>query len=246
LHDPKLESLAYDQKLEKIKGRITSDLGPTPVFSKPFFGLEGEHGISHSVIRPVPLGYNIRFQWRVAPLATGWLLLAAILAVLAFMIQWLETSASSNYYPGFLPEIGSEVFGWILKKASLAGLDNSIAGVILQNRAGLIVGLVALAVGALVRSGEHALLRRLLLFPRMCIVIVTFGLLVSALPLLMNVAILQSAYWILAYVLLIMSALSGFFLAMSWFMAAGFGRLLRARRIYKRGLGAEKEWAAWE
>ena len=54
----------------------------------------------------------------------------------------------------------------------------------MQNRGAFIIGVTALGLAALLRTGEHLLLKRLLFVPRVCVILITSSLLLSSLPLL--------------------------------------------------------------
>jgi hypothetical protein len=221
---------------------VRKQLGNTPVHVRPDLQSEGEHTVGHSVIRkPVPLGYSLLFQWRLAPVATGWLLMAVTVCVLAFVSQLLI--AATTLPPPGTPELVDRFLKFI---QSFMSRDANFA----QNRAALVVGVAALATAALVRQNEHSLTKRMLLFPRLCVVFVNVCLLISAVQLLLGNPF-PAGFWTTSLVLLAISGLGLLFLIISLLCAIGVLRRpirrIRHHRNDKRVKAEQRPeyWRVW-
>lgn len=128
----------------------------------------------HTHVNRVPLGYNIGATARMVPATTGSLIMTMGFATLALILQVLLTlhwAAASDLpipFRGGLEEI-----------AQALGTGRGTYDSYVQNRATLLLALVALAAALLVRSGEHPLTKGVLAFTRTCLVALFVGLVVS-------------------------------------------------------------------
>lgn len=198
--------------------RVKSDLGVRPVDCYPNAATHGEHSIGHSVIRTVPSGYSVMFSWRLAPLATGWLFVALLASSLIFVVQILLTSA----------RLGVQISGNIISPVEELGvLAVAPPGVLLQNRTALVLGLIALGVTALLRSGEHPLTKRLLIVPRGAFIVIVTSLLVSNTDHFVGYSVRDG--WL--GLLLVLSAIGWLVIFGSWLTSVGPVRMLRRRRL---------------
>lgn len=207
--------------LEHAKERIETELGVRPVDCYPNAATHGEHSIGHSAIRTVPPGYSVIFNWMLAPLATGWLFVALLASSLIFVVQILLSSA----------RLGVRMTGYVAEPAEeLDALVAANPDVLLQNRTALVLGLIALGVTALLRSGEHPLTKRLLIVPRGAFIVIVTGLLLSNTDHFVDFSLRDA--WL--RVLLVLSAIGWLLIFGSWLNSVGPIRMLRRRRLRRR------------
>lgn len=208
--------------VSRAEERIQKDLGERPIDCYPDFGSDGEHTIAHSVVRPVPPGYSVNFRWRIAPLATGWLMVAFITSTLVVLVQAAYASTR-------------------LGLVSLAALDpdTDIGQAALQNRTTLVLGLVALGLTALLRSGEHPLTKRSLMWPRIEVLVILGSFLATSIDLFVVDPPMPVEG---TEVLILLSTAAWFLLGLSWMMSIGPFR--RRRRTWDRTKLARDYWEA--
>lgn len=249
LRDEDDAELGRKDAKRRIAQQIHKEIGPNPVTVRPETqGRDAEHSKAHSVIGTTPVGYSLMFEWQIAPKSTGWLLVATVTSWAATVAQLFVSGAMAGI-PTDYPPLAHAAFDWVW---SVSGWATGTTGAseinasAKQSRVGFILGLAAIAMTALLRSGEHPLLKRLLIFPRACTLLVTGCLVVSAAPLLLSVDMPASdRVWPTSLYLLLVSLLASVSLSVSWLMAWGFWRRLRRliaahwprwRRVY---------WKAW-
>ena len=166
-----------DAETEAAEERIITDLGAQPIAVIPDLRGGHEHDRVHTQIARVPLGYNLTCRLRMAPAASGWLLLAGPATVMAAALQLLYTGPLRS-----LPWLGPRLGAW-LDRGGLKGTvkNDELGAAVLQNRMTLALAVVALVGTVLLSWGENPLPKRLLLFPRLATVTVLVTLLVSSL-----------------------------------------------------------------
>ena len=206
------------------------------VTSTPEFRHSGETGLIHSTIRPVPFGYSLFIEWKFAPRVDGWLAIAVIAALASLLTQWAITSWLI-IAPEWMPEPLLSFLNWMHEVGRLSrdGGDSAM-----QNRGALVVGLAALTIGALVRSGEHHLLKRMLAVPRVLSVVVTTCLLLSSVPLMIEEVQVAESWHGYFDVLMLLSVVATAGLVSSLLMALG-----PIRHWTRRSPSQARQWKVW-
>jgi hypothetical protein len=229
--------------------RIVRDLGPAPIGVIPDLRGGHEHDRVHTQISQVPLGSNLTCRLRMAPAASGWLLLAGPATLMAAALQVVFMLPGSAASLRSLPWLGPWLADWAHRGGLDGGVTNDELGAaVLQNRMTLALGVVALVGTVLLSWGENPLPKRLLLFPRLATVTVLVTLLVSSLYLIGDRRSLDAADVPLTgppAAMLLLAALSALSVVCAELVA--FGLVRKSRRSLARLVGRPdtRYWKVW-
>lgn len=193
--------------VREAERRVIEDLGPRPVEVSGALAAGQEQARAHTIVRTLPLGYNVFCRWQMVPTANSWLLMAVPVTALAVAIQsylvfgspfLAPDDTSSLPAPANTLPAGGLVSTLVAGQGTVGGTGGSGAGgsgaagaladpgSLLQNRMTLVLGVIAIATTVLLRSGENPLTKRLLLLPRVATVGLIGSLLISSLVLVLD------------------------------------------------------------
>jgi len=196
-----------DGKISSAEAQILKDLGKHPVAATPDIRRDNvEPARVNSTIHPIPLFYGLHVRWRLAASALAWISVAVPVAAAAVVLHAALAlgTVQAGSLPDWVPNSIRADAGWALAattptECGAAPLENCRAAdstgiatggssfdALAQNRAALILGVIAVAVALLARTGEPPVTRRLLLFPRLSTGAIMLFLVVAAAPLWMT------------------------------------------------------------
>lgn len=168
--------------------RVRRELGEKPVSVSPDIrARDVEPDRVNTAIVSVPLFYTVYLRWRLAPSALSWISMATPVAFVATALHGIFVLGVTRAHSmaSWVPQWISDEAGWALggAESGVTTHGTELAGSLAQNRTALILAVIAVAVALLVRSGEPAITKRVLIGPRVFVTAIICFLIVAAAPL---------------------------------------------------------------